>query len=120
MQKIKIGEIVILKNIFFETNSFELKNESVVELKKLRDFLLKNKNVRIELSGHTDNVGTDKYNQILSENRANSVKEFLLKQGLADGRIVSKGYGKTQPIASNDNEEGRAQNRRTEFKVIGN
>lgn len=120
LKKIKVGEIVVLKNIFFATNSFELKEESVVELNKLRDFLQKNKNVRIELSGHTDNVGSEEYNQKLSENRANSVKEFLLKQGLPEERIVSKGYGKTQPVASNDNNEGRALNRRTEFKVIGN
>jgi outer membrane protein OmpA-like peptidoglycan-associated protein len=120
LKRINVGEIVVLKNIFFETNSFELKEESVVELNKLRDFLQKNKSVKIELSGHTDNIGSDSYNQKLSENRANSVKEFLLTQGLQDVRIVSKGYGKTQPVASNQSEEGRAQNRRTEFKIIGN
>ena len=109
-----------MKNIFFETNSFELKEESRIELNKLRDFLLKNKSVRIELSGHTDNIGSDPYNQKLSENRANSVKEFLFNQGLSANRITSKGYGKTQPVASNETEEGRALNRRTEFRIIGN
>ncbi len=120
LRKIKIGETVILKNIFYETNSFELKDESVVELDKLRDFLVKNKTIIIELSGHTDNIGTDAYNQKLSEKRANSVKEFLNKHGIVAGRITSRGYGKTQPVAGNDNEEGRSQNRRTEFKIIGN
>jgi outer membrane protein OmpA-like peptidoglycan-associated protein len=120
LKKIKIGETVVLKNIFFETNSYELRKESIIEIDKLRDFLQKNKTIRIELSGHTDNVGTDQYNQKLSENRANSVKEFLLKQGISQDRITYKGYGKSLPVASNDNEEGRAQNRRTEFKVIGN
>jgi len=120
LRKIQIGETVILKNIFYETNSFELKNESLIEINKLRDFLLKNKTIRIELSGHTDNVGTDSYNQKLSEKRADSVRDLLIKQGIFPERITSRGYGKTQPVASNENEEGRSQNRRTEFKIIGN
>ena len=119
LRKIQMGETVILKNIFYESNSFELKNESIIEINKLRDFLVKNKTIRIELSGHTDNVGTDSYNQKLSEKRANSVRDLLIKQGIVPERITSRGYGKSQPVTGNNNEEGRAQNRRTEFKIIG-
>jgi outer membrane protein OmpA-like peptidoglycan-associated protein/Tol biopolymer transport system component len=120
LQPVKTGEKVILKNIFFETNSFQLKEESTTELQKLLGLLQKNKNLKIEIGGHTDNVGDDKSNQLLSENRAKSVYEYLTTNGIPAERLSYKGFGETAPLATNDTEEGRAENRRTEFMVIGN
>ncbi len=119
LQSMKTGNKVVLKNIFFETNSFDLKPESTVELNKILQFMNENLNLRIEISGHTDNVGSDAINQKLSENRAKAVVNYLTSKGIDPSRLISKGYGKTQPIATNNNEEGRALNRRTEFKIIG-
>ncbi|MGE3824631.1 MAG: OmpA family protein, partial [Bacteroidia bacterium] len=120
LQPVKTGEKVILKNIFFETNSFQLKEESTAELQKLLGLLQKNKNLKIEIGGHTDNVGDDKSNQLLSENRAKSVYEYLTTNGIPAERLSYKGFGETAPLATNDTEEGRAENRRTEFTVLGN
>ena len=119
LQSMKAGNKVVLKNIFFETNSFELKLESTAELNKIIQFLNDNPNLKIEISGHTDNVGGDVVNQKLSENRAKAVVDYLVSKGISATRLISKGYGKTQPIANNNTEEGRALNRRTEFKIIG-
>ncbi|MCO6501115.1 MAG: PD40 domain-containing protein [Vicingus serpentipes] len=118
MNPIKEGETVILKNVFFETNKFDLKPKSKIELDKLVDFLKKNPTVAIELGGHTDNVGNSKLNQVLSDNRAKAVYDYLVEKSIAKDRLSTKGYGDTQPIASNDTEDGRAENRRTEFKVL--
>jgi outer membrane protein OmpA-like peptidoglycan-associated protein len=119
LQSMKAGNKVVLKNVFFETNSFELKPESTVELNKMLQFLNENFNLKIEISGHTDNVGSDALNQKLSENRAKAVVDYLTSKGITPARMISKGYGKTQPIANNNTEEGRALNRRTEFKILG-
>lgn len=118
LQAIKEGQSVVLRNIFFETNSFELKEESNAELQTMLELMQKNPTLRIEISGHTDNVGKDDYNMTLSENRAKSVRQWLIDKGINTQRIVAKGYGKTKPIADNSTEEGRQQNRRTEFKII--
>jgi outer membrane protein OmpA-like peptidoglycan-associated protein len=119
MQPIKNGNKVILKNIFFDTNSTELQDESTAELTKLIQFMNENPTIKIEVSGYTDNIGSDSFNQQLSENRAKTVANYLVNKGIAQSRIVYKGFGKTQPIADNNSEEGRAVNRRTEFKIIG-
>lgn len=119
LQPIEIGSKVILKNIFFDTNKFDLKPESRGELQEMVNFLAYNPTVRIEISGHTDNVGNDALNQTLSENRAKAVYQFLISSKIEPARLEFKGYGKNQPVAANDNEEGRSQNRRTEFKIIG-
>lgn len=120
LKPIRLGEKVILKNIFFDTDRYTLKEQSLVELEKLIDFLRKNPKLRIEISGHTDNVGTAGYNLELSRNRAKAVFDFLLSHGIGRERLTYEGYGFTQPIDSNETEGGRANNRRTEFKVIGN
>ena len=109
---------VILRNVFFETDQFNLKEESKIELGKLSDFLVKNSALKIELSGHTDNVGDKKHNQILSESRAKSVLEYLSANGIAKERLTSKGYGDAKPVVPNDSEEHRQMNRRTEFKIV--
>jgi outer membrane protein OmpA-like peptidoglycan-associated protein len=118
LEPIEIGNKVILKNIFFDTNKFDIKPESRSELQKLIDFLLFNPTLRIEISGHTDNVGNDALNQTLSENRAKAVYDYLVANKMDANRLVFKGYGKTQPIAPNDTDDNRGKNRRTEFKII--
>lgn len=118
LQAIETGNKVILKNIFFDTNKYDIKEESKTELAKLIAFLNDNPSVKIEVSGHTDNVGIDAINQTLSKNRAKAVYQYLIGQHISPNRLVYKGYGKTQPIAPNTNEEGRKLNRRTEFKII--
>ena len=102
---------------FFPTNSFELQKESYTELDKLVAFMKKNPNVVIEISGHTDNVGDKKSNQTLSNNRAKSVMDYIKVKGIDTSRITSVGFGDTKPIADNGTEEGRASNRRTEFRI---
>ncbi len=118
MSPIEIGGKVVLKNIFFDTNSFALKPESQTELQIINNFLNLNPQVHIEISGHTDNVGSDVSNQKLSENRARAVYQYLIGSGVNAAKLVYKGYGKTQPVAPNTTEDNRAKNRRTEFKVI--
>jgi len=108
---------VVLKNVFFPTNSFELSEQSHTELNKVIQFLNGNPKVMIELAGHTDNVGDKKSNMVLSQNRAKSVYDFLISKGVSANRISFKGYGDSQPIDSNESETGRSSNRRTEFRI---
>jgi outer membrane protein OmpA-like peptidoglycan-associated protein len=108
----------VLNNVFFETNKWDLKPESKIELNKLCDLLNANPDKKIEIGGHTDNVGSDDANLTLSNNRAASVVAYLVSQGVSAERLTSKGYGETMPIASNDTDAGRAKNRRTEFKIV--
>ena len=117
LEPIEVGSKVILNNIFFDTNKFDLKPESIAELEKLVEFMNLNPTLHIEISGHTDNIGNDQANQVLSENRAKSVYQYLITNQINAARLVYKGYGKTQPIAPNASEDDRAKNRRTEFKV---
>ena len=112
------GESVVLNNIFFETNDYSLLPSSQSELNILLELLEKNRNIVIEISGHTDNVGSQEYNLELSSKRANSVKTYLEEKGIEAMRLKSKGFGQTKPISVNQTEEGRAKNRRTEFKII--
>jgi outer membrane protein OmpA-like peptidoglycan-associated protein len=117
LKSVKVGSSIVLNNIFFETAKWDLKPESQNELDRLIGFMKANLKMKIEISGHTDNVGKEDYNQKLSENRAKAVVDFLVSKGVGSDRLTFKGYGKTQPIVSNDTPEGRAQNRRTEFKI---
>lgn len=119
LQSIKVGAQTILKNIFFELDSYDLKPESELELQKLLSFMKTNSHVSIEIGGHTDNQGSATYNQNLSEQRAKTVYQYLIDKGIAAQRMKYKGYGLNQPIDTNDTHEGRANNRRTEFKIIG-
>ncbi len=118
MQPIEIGKSIVLKNVFFETDSYALKKESEIELNKVVQFLKVNPGIRIEISGYTDNVGQADYNQVLSENRAHAVANYLIAASVNAQRIVSRGYGMNSPVTSNEEEQGRAQNRRTELKII--
>lgn len=117
LNQAKTGEKVVLKNIFYESNSFALKSESYPEIGKLVAFLQANQKIKIEISGHTDNVGDDKSNQTLSEKRAKSVYDYVVKAGIPASRLSYKGYGESKPVAGNDTDEGRSQNRRTEFSI---
>lgn len=113
-----IGETIKLDNIFFETDKAVLLPNSLTELDKLADILLKNPGIKIEINGHTDNVGTPEYNLNLSENRAKAVFDYLTGKGVGENRLKYAGFGDTKPIASNITIEGRAQNRRVEIKII--
>lgn len=118
LQPIFIGAKVVLKNIFFDTDKFLLKEESKIELNKLIQFLNSNPKIKIEISGHTDNQGEKKNNLILSNNRAKTVFDFLVSNTIAKERLSFKGYADNQAIADNTSEKGRATNRRTEFRIV--
>jgi outer membrane protein OmpA-like peptidoglycan-associated protein/tetratricopeptide (TPR) repeat protein len=118
LKKIEVGSKIVLKNIFFDFNKSTLRPESKGELDRLITLLNEVPSLKIEISGHTDNVGSALYNQQLSESRAKSVVEYLISQGIDQNRLIYKGYAMTQPVATNDTEEGRQMNRRTEFKVL--
>ncbi len=108
-------EPIILRNVFFETGSAALQDISINELDRLKDLLIKNPTLRIQLNGHTDNVGSDSDNMTLSENRAKAVNDYLTNAGISASRLRYKGFGETIPIDTNDTPEGRQRNRRTEF-----
>ncbi len=118
LQKAKKGSKVVLRNIFFDYNKATLRPESKVELERVYDFLNHNPNVKIEISGHTDDIGSQDYNQKLSEARAKSVVDYLIRLGISPDRLSFKGYGKLQPMVPNDSEENRQLNRRVEFKIL--
>jgi outer membrane protein OmpA-like peptidoglycan-associated protein/tetratricopeptide (TPR) repeat protein len=121
LRKIKTGEVSVLRHVFFDTGKATLKPESFDELDKLLRMMEQNMKVRVEIGGHTDNVGSHDVNVKLSQQRAASVKAYLASKGIEGRRITAVGYGETKPIVSNDDEEGgRAINRRVEFKVLQN
>ena len=117
-EKLQKNEPIILKNVFFETASADLKPTSLNELDRLKVLLEKNPDLRIQINGHTDDVGSDADNQALSEARARAVHDYLLDAGIASDRLAYKGFGESQPIADNETGEGRRQNRRTEFVIV--
>jgi outer membrane protein OmpA-like peptidoglycan-associated protein len=112
-----VAKPVVLRNVFFETGSAALLPASTTELDRLAALLQETPALRIQISGHTDNVGDDTSNQTLSENRAKSVYDFLVQKGIPAERLRYKGFGETKPIEPNDTPEGRSSNRRTEFVV---
>ena len=117
LQQAEVGTVVVLKNIFFDFDRSDLKPESFEELDRLVDYLQHNQ-VNIEIGGHTDDQGSDEYNDRLSQNRAKAVYDYIVQHGIDSARLSYHGYGKRQPIADNGTEEGRAANRRTEFKIV--
>lgn len=118
LKKVEVGESIVLNNIFFDTGAATLRPESYAELGVLNKLMLDNPSIKIEISGHTDNVGSAAINQRISEQRARSVVEFLIERGIDRDRLTYKGYGFDKPIATNDTPEGRQLNRRTEFEII--
>jgi outer membrane protein OmpA-like peptidoglycan-associated protein/tetratricopeptide (TPR) repeat protein len=118
MDRVEVGAKVILKNINFETGKSTLLPDSYVTLNAVVKLIQTNPTIQLEISGHTDNVGSDKFNLKLSNDRAKSVVDYLVAQGIPEAKLTYKGYGKSQPISSNATPEGRAENRRVEFKII--
>ncbi|MPR35744.1 OmpA family protein [Cytophagaceae bacterium SJW1-29] len=119
-ENLKRGEAVRLDNVYFDQSSYILRAESYPQLDKLVKTLKMNSKLKIEIAGHTDNVGDARLNQYLSENRARVISSYLSNKGIAKERLVPKGYGQTKPVAANDTEENKAQNRRVEFVVLEN
>ncbi|MEJ6793567.1 MAG: OmpA family protein [Flavobacteriales bacterium] len=117
LQKIETGNSVVLNNIFFDTDDYNLKAESDVELQKLVDFLDNNPNINIEIEGHTDNQGSESHNLLLSENRSKSVYDFLINNNIDPQRLSYKGFGDSMPISTNETDRGRSKNRRTAFRI---
>jgi outer membrane protein OmpA-like peptidoglycan-associated protein len=118
LDPIEVGVTVIIKNIYFNFDKTDLKAESYPELNRLKELMQTNQGITIEIGGHTDDKGSDDYNAELSEGRANSVMNYLLEQGIANDRMVAKGYGEAQPISTNYSDEGRAENRRVVFTIL--
>ncbi|MEN8120006.1 MAG: OmpA family protein [Bacteroidota bacterium] len=118
LQPIGKDKVFVLKNIFFDIDKYNLKPKSFDELNRLISFLQKNKTLKVEIQGHTDNTGTKAHNQLLSAYRAKSVYNHLIKNKISKARLKYKGYAATQSIANNDTKKGRAKNRRTAFKII--
>jgi outer membrane protein OmpA-like peptidoglycan-associated protein len=121
MRKLVVGVVSILRNIYFDFEKATFTTEAYPELNKLETMMKQNENLQVEIGGHTDSYGNNKYNQGLSQRRANAVKSFLTSKGIDTRRIKAVGYGESKPLASNDDEaEGRQFNRRVEFRVLGN
>jgi outer membrane protein OmpA-like peptidoglycan-associated protein len=120
LQPIEAGASVVLKNIFFGKNETKLQPESEAELNKIVSLLNENPNMKVQISGHTDNVGKKEANQLLSLNRAKSVVNYLVGKGINANKLLPKGFGDAKPVASNDTEEGKTLNRRTEINVVSN
>lgn len=118
LKKIAIGKTITLRNIFFDFDKATIRPESANELDRLIKLLSENPTIKIELGSHTDSKGSDDYNQKLSQSRSQSVVTYLIGKGISADRLVAKGYGETVPVATNDNEEGRQLNRRTDFKIL--
>jgi outer membrane protein OmpA-like peptidoglycan-associated protein len=116
--KVRVGKKVVLNNILFETGKSILTSDSYAELDRLFNILEDNPLMKIEISGHTDMTGSESLNLRLSEQRANAVVEYLIRKGMERSRMEFKGYGSTQPIADNATVQGRARNRRVEFKIL--
>lgn len=114
----KVGDKFNLNRIFFEFNSSELLSISFIELDRLYNILSEKKNLRIEIRGHTDNIGTAQYNKTLSVSRAEAVYKYLMEKGIDKSRMKYRGFGNKVPISENETEEGRSQNRRVEIIII--
>src|SRR5262249_7389928 len=113
------GLIANMSDVLFRTGSFELALDARERLAKVSGIVLAYPGIRLQVEGHTDNVGGDEYNQQLSERRAQAVRDYLVEQGIAADAITWRGFGKTTPIASNDTADGRRQNRRVELVLSG-
>lgn len=118
LNPIKKGEKAVLKNIFFDTDKYELKPKSKTELDKVIKFLDTNSDIKVEIAGFTDDQGSPEYNKSLSLNRAKAVYEYLIREGIDKERLSFRGYGQNNPVAPNDSEENRQKNRRIEFLLV--
>jgi outer membrane protein OmpA-like peptidoglycan-associated protein len=117
LDKAVAGSVSVLKNLFFDTDKYDLKEKSLTELEKIVRFLTENPAITIEISGHTDNTGNAAYNRQLSERRAQAVYNYLVNRGIDARRLIANGYGMSRPVADNTTEEGKQLNRRIEFLI---
>jgi outer membrane protein OmpA-like peptidoglycan-associated protein len=115
---IEVGGTILLNNLFFDLNKTELRKESAAELERMVSLMSNHQAMIVEIAGHTDNTGTDEHNNKLSIDRANAVRNYLLKKGIRPERIRARGFGRTKPSASNQTEVGRQRNRRVEFTIL--
>jgi outer membrane protein OmpA-like peptidoglycan-associated protein len=119
MVKAEVGSKVVLRNVFFDIGKADLKPESIAEVENIKELLVNDPNLRVQINGHTDNVGNAASNKALSLKRASAVVNYLVQHGIAATRLFAKGYGSERPIVSNDDEVGgREINRRTEIEII--
>jgi len=114
----EVEAVISLDGVHFDFDKSTLKPEAKAILDKAAALLDKHERVVVEVAGHTDSIGTEQYNQALSVRRANAVKDYLVSKGVKASRLSAKGYGESQPVASNDTEAGRAENRRVELIVL--
>ncbi len=114
----ELPKTITLKDVHFDTNKATLKASSFKSLNELAEFMLLKKSLKIELAGHTDSDGDAEKNMILSQKRAETVRNYLIRKGVPANRLTAKGYGETQPVADNSTEEGKRLNRRTEVRII--
>jgi len=117
LSPLKVGEKMLLANVFYSVDSWQLEKESLSELNKLLNLLIDNPELKVSIGGYTDSTGTDQHNIILSEKRAMSVVKYLVEKGVSSGRLKYRGYGNAFPIADNVTDEGRRLNRRTEVEI---
>ena len=117
LRRVQAGEKMVLENIFFDFNSYQLLDASKTELIRIVTFMNSNPAVKIRITGHTDNTGKTAYNLELSQNRAREVANYLLKEGIPAERVSYRGMGATEPVADNSTEAGKAKNRRTEMEI---
>ena len=120
LKNIKVGSNIALRNVFFNSGKWDIKSDSYAELDRLVALLSDITSLKIEISGHTDNIGSVSFNELLSQRRADAVVNYLVGQGVDKKRLSAKGYGQSKPVDSNNTAEGRALNRRTEFEIIEN
>ena len=120
LKNIKIGSNIALRNVFFNSSKWDIKSDSYAELDRLVALLSDIPDLKIEISGHTDNVGSVSFNELLSQRRADAVVNYLAGKGVDKKRLSAKGYGQSKPVDSNNTAEGKALNRRTEFEIIEN
>ena len=118
LEPVRAGRSIVLNNLFFDTKQYELKPKSRTELNRLVGFMKQYPEVQVEVSGHTDDVGSDDDNLALSQNRAKSVYSYLVSQGVKAERLRFKGYGESKPLVANDSESHRQQNRRIELRIL--
>ena len=120
LKNIKVGSNITLRNVFFDLGKSKIKKDSYPELDRLVDLLNDISTLKIEISGHTDNIGNKDFNELLSMQRASAVLNYIVNKGINKNRLTAIGFGDSKPIDSNNTKVGRANNRRTEFKIIEN
>ena len=116
--KFELAKTYTLDEVYFDFGKSTLRPESFKELNELYDYLKQKESIKVEIAGHTDNIGKDADNLKLSQSRAEAIRQYLIKKGINASRIIAKGYGATQPVTTNDTDEGRQKNRRTEVRIL--